>query len=263
MSYLVTLLLFCSSIVLVYMTIWFLIAVLKKRNDVVDTAWGFGFILVAFAAFSRNPNPSTASYAVLLLVFVWGTRLSTHLYLRNRNKSEDFRYAAWRKQWGRFFMLRSYLQVFILQGLLLLIVSLPAIITAGTSIKINISVWFAAGMLLWLCGFYFEAISDCQLRRFTQNPKNKNKIINQGLWQYTRHPNYFGEVTQWWGIWLILASTTASASYIVLGLLGPITITGLILFVSGVPLLEKKYKSNKAYQEYAKHTNKFFPWSKH
>lgn len=125
----------------------------------------------------------------------------------------------------------------------------------------EVSAWTLAGLLTWAFGFYFEAVGDWQLRKFISNPQNKGKIMNQGLWQYTRHPNYFGEVTQWWGIWLILCSTSVAGNYKLLGLLGPVTITLLILFVSGVPLLEKKYADNKDFQKYAKRTNKFFPWS--
>lgn len=255
-------LLTCTTLaVWAYMTLWFLVALVRKRNDVADTAWGLGFVMVALVALIKNPLPGSLSGLAVLLTTIWGLRLAIHVFTRNRGKTEDFRYAQWRKDWGRFFLIRSYLQVFLLQGALLLVVVLPVTLTAGLPHTTSVSAWAAAGVITWLFGFYFETVGDLQLRQFIGNPKNKGQVMDQGLWQYTRHPNYFGEVTQWWGIWLILSATSLPANYKLLGLVGPLTITALILFVSGVPLLEKKYAKNADYQKYAKRTNKFFPWS--
>ena len=243
-----------------YMTTWFIVAVIRKRNDIADIAWGLGFVLSALVAVSLNQSKTTASYIAVGLTAAWGLRLAIHIGTRNHGKSEDFRYAQWRKDWGKFFLLRSYAQVFLLQGLLMLAVVTPVIITAGLPNKIDIPVWTVAGVILWVFGFYFEALGDYQLRTFVTNPENRGKVMDQGLWQYTRHPNYFGEVIQWWGVWLVLLSTNLAGSYKLIGLIGPVTITTLILFVSGIPLLEKKYADNPKYQAYAKRTNKFFPW---
>ncbi len=140
------------------------------------------------------------------------------------------------------------------------VVVLPVVLTAGLKHDVSVSAWVAAGVITWGLGFYFETVGDYQLAKFVTNPSNKGKIMDQGVWQYSRHPNYFGEVTQWWGLWLILAAANLPLEYKLLGLAGPLTITTLIMFVSGVPLLEKKYADNPAYQKYAKRTNKFFPW---
>ena len=261
MSGFTSLLLTCSVAILIYMTVWFIVAVIRKRNDIADIAWGLGFIVAASVALSRNSQPSILSYVSLVLVILWGLRLAVHIYMRNHGKTEDFRYAQWRKDWGKFFLVRSYLQVFILQGLLLLCVVMPVTISVGLAHTVDITVWAVAGGILWAFGFYFEAIGDYQLLKFVKNPKNKDSLMDRGLWQYTRHPNYFGEVTQWWGLWLILCATTVPGEYKLIGIIGPLTITTLILFVSGIPLLEKKYANNAAYQKYAKRTNKFFPWS--
>jgi steroid 5-alpha reductase family enzyme len=113
----------------------------------------------------------------------------------------------------------------------------------------------AIGFAVWLVGFYFESIGDKQLNQFIKNPNNKGKLMNSGLWRYSRHPNYFGEVTQWWGIWLI----SINAINGIFGIIGPITITILILFVSGVPLLENKYKGRKDFEEYKMKTSAFIP----
>lgn len=250
-----------SIVIFIYMTTWYVLSLIRKRMDIVDIAWGLGFVVATVTAFFRIRSHGTLAWLALLLVSIWGLRLAIHIGTRNRGKAEDFRYAQWRKDWGKYFLLRSYLQVFLFQGLLLIVVALPALFTAGLLHTMEVSAWTLAGLLTWAFGFYFEAVGDWQLRKFISNPQNKGKIMNQGLWQYTRHPNYFGEVTQWWGIWLILCSTSVAGNYKLLGLLGPVTITLLILFVSGVPLLEKKYADNKDFQKYAKRTNKFFPWS--
>lgn len=250
-----------GAVILFYMTAWFLYATMKKRNDVADTAWGLGFIVAAITALSINVDRSYTAYFVVLLTTIWGLRLAVHIATRNRRKNEDFRYAQWRKDWGKFFIVRSYFQVFILQGVLLVLVSLPVTITAGMQHSVSASAWLAAGIILWIFGFIFETIGDLQLRRFIASKPAKGTIMKTGLWRYTRHPNYFGEVTQWWGLWLICASTNLSLTTKMIALVGPLTITILILFVSGVPLLEKKYLKDKNYQAYAKRTPKFFPWN--
>lgn len=243
------------------MSSWFVVGLLIKRNDVADIAWGLGFVAVAWAALVHNPTPSPIAYLPLALVTVWGLRISSHIFARNRRKPEDFRYAQWRKDWGKTFVVRSYLQVFIFQGVLLYAISLPVIILTGKPHNDVIVPWLLAGCLVWASGFYFEAIGDWQLRKFLASPANKGKVMQSGLWKFTRHPNYFGEVTQWWGIWLILLASLPGVAACLLGLVGPLTITILILFVSGIPLLEKKYGSNPAYQRYASRTATFFPRS--
>lgn len=235
-----------------YMTLWFVISILKKRNDLADVAWGLGFVFMSwFSLFLGSPKP--ISSLVCLLVTIWGLRLSLHIYRRNHGKPEDSRYATWRKEWKHFY-LQSYLQVFLLQGFLLFLISLPIFFLnfhrTGDS-----SLLLVLGFITWLFGFTFEAVSDWQLKQFIQNPQNNGKIMNQGLWHYSRHPNYFGEVTLWWGIFLISFSQTSN----LFSILGPLTISTLILFVSGIPLLEKKYQGRPEYEEYKKSTSVFFP----
>lgn len=246
------------GLILLYSSTWFIISLLKKRNDLADIAWGLGYI--ALCAYYLGQG-GTNSREVLLsaLVLVWGGRLSWHIYQRNKNKAEDFRYKQWREEWGKWFYLRSYAQVYLLQGFLLLLVISPITVVASV-VKQPVLGWLdVVGLAVWLFGFYFEARGDRELKEFLANPTNKGKVMDQGLWAYTRHPNYFGEVTMWWGIWLISLSAPGG----VWGVVGPLTITGLILFVSGVPMLEKKYKDDPAYQAYARKTSKFVPrWGK-
>lgn len=237
-----------------YMTSWFLISVIKKRNDVADVAWGLGFILLSWASLILSGHFDFKYILVSLLITIWGGRLAWHINSRHKNKTEDYRYLEWRKQWGKWFYLRSYLQVFLLQGLFLYIVSLPILIINFNS-KGSFTIIDLIGVLIWLFGFIFESISDHELSEFKKNPNNKGKLITTGLWSYSRHPNYFGECTQWWGIWLI----SLSSSLWYLAILGPITITFLITKVSGIPLLEKKMAENPDFAEYKRKTSVFVP----
>ncbi len=238
-----------------YMSLWFLISVAKKRNDVADVAWGLGFILLTWSSFLLFASFSLRGLIASILVSIWGSRLAWHIHRRNRNKKEDYRYLAWRKEWGRFFYIRSYFQVYLLQGALLYLIIVPVLLinsNAGSSFNI-IDV---LGILVWLLGFFFEAVGDAQLARFLQKPTNRGKIMQSGLWRYSRHPNYFGEVTQWWGLFLLALSLPSGW----VGIIGPLTITILILKVSGIPMLEKKMAENPEFAEYKRRTSIFIPW---
>ncbi len=238
----------------VYMSIWFTISLLKKRNDVADVAWGLGFVLMAWAAFFIAGNFTIRSLLVNILVSIWGLRLAWHINSRNQGKSEDYRYLAWRKEWGSWFYIRSYFQVYLLQGALLYLIILP-VLFINKSIGLNINYIDGLGVLIWAIGFFFESVGDAQLNNFIKNPINKGRLMQTGLWKYTRHPNYFGEVTQWWGIWLIAMNVPNAW----LGIIGPLTITILILKISGIPLLEKKMANNPEFAEYKKRASVFFP----
>ena len=245
-------------ILFLYMTGWFLIALVWKRNDVVDLAWGLGFILVAIVSLMLAEVWTLNKILITILITIWGLRLTLHIYSRNRGKSEDFRYKKWREEWGKWFTLRSYLQVFMLQGVLLFVIALPIMIIA--TYDPHAFHWTTiVGLVIWLVGFSFETIGDHQLTQFIKNPENAGKIMKTGLWRYTRHPNYFGEVTLWWGILVIGACSIGVGPFGWLAVAGPITITYLILLVSGVPMLEKSWKGNRAYQAYKRKTSIFFP----
>ncbi len=241
-------------IVLMYMTGWFLLALWRRRNDLADIAWGGGFIVAALTAGMLQTGATLRALLVALLVILWGLRLAVHIGLRNMGKGEDDRYRKWREEWGKHWLLRSFLQVFLLQGFLIYLVSIPVtyMILGGPS---GLTWLDALGLTLWIIGFFFEAVGDFQLAQFKKDPANRGKFIQQGLWRYSRHPNYFGEVTLWWGIYLMALSAPGGWVTII----GPLTITFLILKVSGIPLLEKKYADNAAFQEYARRTSVFFP----
>lgn len=254
-SQLIHTLAYAGFAVWIYMSTVFVVSVLIKRNDIADVAWGVGFIVANLTGIISNRNYAFPTLLVFMLILLWGSRLSLHIGRRNLKKSEDFRYKVWRETWGRWFYVRSYFQIYILQGLLLLIIVSPALLISTYSQK-GMGVLLTIGVLLWIFGYAFEAISDNQLARFLKNPQNKGLIMQDGLWRYSRHPNYFGEVTQWWAIGII----AAGYSYGFLGLIGPLVITFLILKVSGVPLLEEKYSSNPLYQAYKSRTSMFIPW---
>lgn len=243
-----------AGVLFVYMTFWFVLSLIKKRNDIADIAWGLGFILMSWFSLYLSGEYGLRSLIVCVLVSIWGLRLAIHIYERNKGKMEDYRYLAWRNEWGKWFYIRSYLQVYLLQGALLFLIVLPVLFINRSS-QAELGLLDIIGVLVWLIGFYFESVGDSQLAKFIKDPLNKGKLMQSGLWAYTRHPNYFGEVTQWWGIWLIALS--ASVSWI--SIVGPLTITILILKVSGIPMLEKKMELNPEFAEYKRRVSKFFP----
>lgn len=250
-------------ITLCYMTIWYFISLAKRDMSIVDIAWGIGFIVNTLALALLTENISSTQVILLILITLWGIRLSSHIAYRNWGKDEDFRYANWRARWMKkgkaYFLLRSFLQVFILQGFFMLVILSPVILNFKSTETTNIVI-LSTGIIIWLVGFFFESVGDLQLLMFVQAKKrgeySKNAIMKYGLWKHTRHPNYFGEICQWWGIFIISLNTPI----VLLGLVGPVTITYLLIFISGVPMLEKKYKHNEEYKEYKKRVPSLVPW---
>ncbi|MBN2260557.1 MAG: DUF1295 domain-containing protein [Clostridiales bacterium] len=248
-------LLFESFVVIIsYFIIFFIWATIIKNNSIVDFGWGLGFVIIAIYSYLRSASYNLSATLVTLLIAIWGIRLTYHIFKRNWGKAEDFRYANWRKEWGKYVLIRGFFQIFILQGLLMFSIVFPAIILNSYADP-NLNSFGILGLLVWIIGYLFESIGDSQMRNFKKNPDNKGKIIRTGLWKYTRHPNYFGEATMWWGIFIIVFSSTQN----LITIASPILITFLLLYVSGVPLLEKKYKNNPDFQAYAKITSKFIP----
>ena len=246
-----------STLILVlfaYMTLWFLISVLKKRNDVADVAWGLGFVLMAWVSFFLSDDPGERGILVATLVSIWGFRLAWHIHARNKGKGEDYRYLAWRNEWGKWFYPRSYIQVYLLQGMFLFLIVSPVLLI-NKSTGNDLGTLDMIGAAVWVLGFCFEAVGDAQLARFVKNPGNTGKLMRSGLWAYTRHPNYFGEVVQWWGVWLIALAVPGGW----VGVVGPVTITFLILKVSGIPMLEKKMEEHPEFREYKRRVSVFFP----
>lgn len=241
--------------VFIYFLLFFIVALIIKNNSIVDIGWGAGFVMIALLTFFVNGLYTERSMLITGLVTIWGVRLFGHIFARNHGKPEDFRYAKWRKEWGKWLIPRSFLQVFMLQGFLMLIIAYP-IVLVNNDPQGSFGLLDFFGTMVWLTGFYYEVIGDRQLREFLKDPANKGKIMKEGLWRYTRHPNYFGEAVMWWGIFLIALSSPGGWG----ALVSPVLITFLLLFVSGVPMLEKSMQDNPDFQQYMKETNKFFPW---
>jgi steroid 5-alpha reductase family enzyme len=250
----ITTVLTSAGIVWAHATLWFFISLWKKRNDVADIAWGLGYVVLCIYLFFSFPV-SNIDLVVYGLVTAWGIRLALHIGLRTQKKAEDFRYKQWREDWGESFLLRSYLQVYLLQAGFLLVIATPLFIVSQT----EASAWSLlsyTGIALWSIGFFFQTVGDFQLFQFKKKPQNKGQIIQTGLWKYSRHPNYFGEICMWWGVFLIVLPLP----YGWLGIVSPLTITFLLIFVSGIPMLEKKYEGNPEFEAYKEKTSVLFPW---
>jgi steroid 5-alpha reductase family enzyme len=240
----------------VFMTIGWLVSLIRKDASVVDPIWGLGFIVAAVSYFLLLGGYSGRKVLVLAVVAVWGLRLAAYLIWRNRGRGEDPRYRAMRAKRPRSFWWYSYFQVFLLQALLLWLVAAPiAGAMAGVAVSRFNGLDFI-GAAVWAFGLSWEVVGDTQLALFRRNPANKGKVMQTGAWRYTRHPNYFGEAVLWWGIWLV-----AAAGHGYWSVYGPVLITLLLLRVSGVALLEKGLSESKpGYREYVKRTSAFIPW---
>ncbi len=238
------------------MSVLFVIALITKNNAVADVGYGGAFMVLTATAVLSTQEHSWYVLLLSCLPFVWGTRLALRIYLKNKGKPEDFRYRAWRESWGKTFIVRSYLQIYILQGIIAFAVALPILLAIVYPAAATHTPIFLIGIALWLMGFIFETTADFQLDTFIKNPENKGKIMMSGLWQYSRHPNYFGESLMWWGIAVAAFGISAVPS---IGFVSPILITFLLLFVSGVPLLEKRWVGNPEWEAYKARTSVFFP----
>ena len=243
--------------IFLFMCVVFFIAQQIEDNGIADSAWGVGFILVTLVTLYVYGEGIFRQRLLSYLVVIWGIRLAFYITIRNLGKPEDFRYAGWRKQWGDQVMLRSFFQVFMLQGVIMFINTLPiVVVNSGPPVYKKYILLTSLGVLVWAVGFFFEAVSDWQMFVFKNDPHpHKAKVMKTGLWKYTRHPNYFGEAVMWWGIFLL--AIPSGMWYV--SILAPLTITFLLLRVSGVTMLERKYEGYDEYAQYKRDTNAFFP----
>ena len=247
-----------SAVILLFcMAFLWLLSIYLKNVSIVDIFWGLGFVIVNAFYFCSLQEIFTRHILLLVLVSIWGLRLTIYLAIRNIGKKEDFRYQEFRKRYGidRYWWV-SFFQVFLLQGFLILIISLPLLGTIFYTKSNDLIGLDYLAILIWVVGFIFESIGDFQLTKFKNNPNNKGKVLDKGLWKYTRHPNYFGDTLVWWAYAIFSIS---SGSY--WPIIGSLIMTILIIKVSGVSLLEKTLKNKKpGYEEYIRKTNSFFPW---
>lgn len=233
--------------------LFFVMAVAQKNLSVIDTAWSLGFILIALTGSFLNHFQFLKQNITLLMTCLWGLRLAVFIHFRNHGKGEDFRYAAWRKDWGEKTNLIAYFKVYWLQFILMQVVALPLlaihISPTGNLTPINI-----LGIFLWGLGLIWETVADYQKSKFKSLPNQAHKICNVGLWSLSRHPNYFGEALLWWGIGLSVFKLEFAWC-----LLGPAFLNFLLLKVSGVPLIEERHKHNPEFQIYASETPVMIP----
>lgn len=240
---------------LAYVSAWYVLALVMRRNDVADVAWALGPVALAWWL-SLRPWAPAHMFAVAALVSVWGVRLAYHIARRDfaPGRGEDPRYAAWRAEW-KHVALRSYLQVFLLQGALMLLVSAPVILLAVSPAPLSVPL-VIAGVVVVLAGLVIETTADSQLAAFLVRPASeRGPVMDGGLWSWSRHPNYFGESLVWWGLALIVCGAPLGW----LAFIGPLTITLLLVFVSGIPLVEARHEGDPDWDAYKARTSAFLP----
>lgn len=261
--------------IFVFMTIFYFLMIGFKNNGLVDIAWSLNFILAALVGFIYTIIKHRTIYLTQIvitgLVIIWGIRLSTHIGKRNIGKKEDKRYRERREEWGDAFYIKTFFMVNMLQALWAAIIVSPIAVAnsvypqSGSSDFLIINGTVAEllpiilGFVIWVVGFYFEVVGDWQLSQFIKNRDNKGKIIESGLWKYTRHPNYFGEITMSWGLFIIVISLAINNPYMWITIIGPILYTLLIRYVTGVPEVEKHLIEKPGYKEYMERTSVLFP----
>ena len=239
------------------LTILWIVSVLIKDASIVDIFWGITFIVTNTYYFFATSDFFTRKIILLVLVSLWGLRLSIFLAYRNIGNGEDYRYQEFRKKYGpeRYWWF-SFFQVYLLQGIFSILVSITLLGSHFNTQTNDLNLLDYLGILVWLIGFIFEAGGDYQMTKFKKNPENKGKVLNTGFWKYTRHPNYFGDSAVWWSYAIF---SIAAGSYWTI--VGSFIMTFLLLKVSGVALLEKSLKDGKPeYNDYIQKTNSFLPW---
>ena len=242
-----------AVVLLIYMPGWFIVARARTRLDTVDNAWAGGFLALAIATQISHPN--TVSRLLMPLVFIWAIRLTSHIAGRNAKRPEDPRYVEIAKKWKGNLWTRAYFSIFLLQGLLIWIIGLPISLGSRGPVREH-SAWLVIGVIVWVVGNLIETVADAQLKRYLASKPTKTDVLDSGLWRYSRHPNYFGEIILWFGIALI----TCAVPFGWIGLIGPTVLYLIIRYVSGVPPIENKRKNNAAYQAYKQRTSVLMPW---
>jgi steroid 5-alpha reductase family enzyme len=241
------------AVILTVAGITWLISVRKHDVSIVDSLWPLLFLVAAATYAATVPQPGPRTTLVLVLVGLWAVRLASYLTWRNWGEPEDRRYQAIRRHNEPHFALKSLYLIFGLQGTLAWIISLPLL--AAIAAPRPVTGLDYAGVALWVLGFGFESVGDWQLSRFKSIPSNEGRVMDQGLWRYTRHPNYFGDCCTWWGFYLI--GLAAGGWWAVVG---PLLMSFLLLRVSGVALLERDISERRpAYRDYMLRTNAFLP----
>jgi steroid 5-alpha reductase family enzyme len=253
MTFVSLLALSAAAIFGIMVALW-LLSLRLEDASIVDIAWGPLFVVVALLGFFLGDGWHGRKVLMLAMVGLWGLRLGWHIRRRNRGRGEDPRYAKWRREAGAAWWWRSLFKVFLLQGVVLWTVSLPIQLVMTAPGPARFVVWDAIGELVWAIGFLLEAIGDAQLQAFREDPK-RSGVLDNGLWAFTRHPNYFGEAVLWWGIWIVALAVPWGWA---LGA-SPLLMTLLIRYVSGVPMAEALMEGREGWGGYVRRTSAFVP----
>lgn len=249
-----------------YFTTIFVIATIIKNNSIVDIGWGMGFVIGSWVTLAITENPTVLSYLVVGFITLWGLRLSIRLLKRNYGKPEDFRYAQWRKEWGENVVIIAFFRVFMVQGIINFVVGSAgyAIIKFNTFDFSGLEQAFVyLGLLIAFVGLFFEVVGDEQLRQHIK--KGTRTLLQSGLWSITRHPNYFGEIMIWIGLYIaglsMLVDGSISVIYYVTLVLSPLIMSTVLIKIS-TPLLEKNMEKYAGWEDYKKRVPMIFPWAK-
>ena len=243
----------CAEVLGACLALLWLLSLALEDSSIIDLFWGLGFVIVAWLGVAVGPGVEERRWLSAALTTLWGVRLSGYLAWRNLGRGEDPRYTRMRER-HRPWWLKSLVVVFLLQGVLLLVVSLPLQVAASVPAP-PLGPLDAAAALVVLAGVLFEGVGDWQLARFKADPANKGQVMRSGLWRYTRHPNYFGDLVVWCGLFLLAAATGVGAWTVG----SPALMGWLLRRVSGVPMLEAAMKHRPGYEAYVRRTSPFFP----
>ena len=249
-----TLMVVSAAVIVGVMVVLWLVSLAVRDSSIVDIAWGPIFVAIAAVGAVWGGGWAGRQLLVLAIVALWGLRLGWHIYRRNRGKGEDPRYAAWRERHGASWWWVSLFRVFLLQAAVLWVVSLPIQLAMGLTGAERFTAWDALGELVWAAGFLMEAIADAQLAAFKADPRSSG-VLDEGLWRWSRHPNYFGEAVLWWGIWLPALSVPWGWATAV----SPLLMTLLLRYVSGVPLAERMMEGRDGWEAYTRRVPIFVP----
>jgi len=241
------------AVLAVFAVLGWLLSLPLRNVSIVDSMWSLMFLLAAVTYAAGQAAPGPRAWLVIVLVSAWALRLAAYITWRNRGHGEDFRYRKIRADNDPGFAFKSLYIVFGLQAGLAWVISLPLLAAINSTGPLG---WLdLAGAALWLAGMVFEVGGDWQLARFKADPANRGRVLDTGLWRYTRHPNYFGDFCVWWGLFLVALAGGGWWS-----VAGPLLMSFLLLKVSGVALLEKDIGERRpAYRDYVRRTNAFFP----
>jgi steroid 5-alpha reductase family enzyme len=245
-----------ASVLWLLLTGLWLLSLAVRDASIIDIFWGFGFVVANWTSLALiDDDVHARQWLIHAMVTIWGLRLTIHLFIRNVGEGEDARYQSFRRRGGPLWWLKSYPNVFLLQGLIMLVVASPVIVVNASEVQPPLGWVDVIGSALWCVGFAFEVIGDQQLIRFRRDPANAGAVMDKGLWRYTLHPNYFGDATQWWAMWLVAASAPLGIWTFV----GPLAMTAVFLNLTSGILERSLSRRRPEYAAYVARTSRFFP----